>query len=594
MWNGNSRVHVFLPILNKLLTLIIHVMKRFLLLFFTLMLSVMVIWAYDVEIDGIYYNLDETNKSAEVTFGDVIYSDIIVLPSEVSYNNEKYEVTTIGVYAFRDCDKLKEVKIPISVQSIEGYAFWNSSITSITIPENVSSISSTAFQSCDYLDTIFWNVRLYKDLSSYNATPFYTVRSNIKSIYFGDQVQRIPQFLCYEMQSLTTVLFSKSISSIAYGAFKFCKSLSSLDIPNNIVKVDAEAFYGCKSLKTISIGEGVKYIGSDVFFGGTSISKVDYLGTLDQWIKINFEKNTSNPTYYSKDIYIKGELLTKVEKISTDSIKKFAFYNCKSIKNIEVGENVIYIDDAFEGCTGVDTIVWKAVNCSSSPFEKISSQIKYIFIEEGVEHIPAYLCYNMSNIKEITIPNSVISIGSSVFDNCSSLNSIIWNAKRCADFSINSFSPFYDINSQITTFAFGNEVESIPSYLCSNMSSLIEINLPQCVKNIGSYSFSSCNKLSFLTIPRNVVSIGYNAFNGCTGLKTINWEAENCIDLSSCPFSNNIEEFIFGDEVEYIPSFVCSGMGLEIITIPSNVKSIGEYAFYHCTKLEKVTISGKG
>ena len=580
----------FLPILNKLLTLIIHVMKRFLLLFFTLMLSVMVLWAYDVEIDGIYYNLDETNKSAEVTFGDVIYSDIIVLPSEVSYNNEKYEVTTIGVYAFRDCDKLKEVKIPISVQSIEGYAFWNSSITSITIPENVSSISSTTFQSCDYLDTIFWNVRLYKDLSSYNATPFYTICTNIKSIHFGENVEKVPQYLCYGMENLTSVSFPEKISSIGYGAFEGCRNLDSLYIPNSITEISSKAFYGCKSLKTISIGEGVRILGSDVFWGGTSISKVDYLGTLDQWVEINFGNNTSNPTYYSKDIYINGELLTEVENISSDSIKKYVFYNCKSIKNIEVGENIRYIDDAFEGCIGVDTIVWKAVNCSSSPFEKISSQIRYIYIEEGVEHIPEYLCYNMNNIKEINIPNSVTSIGHSAFDNCSSLNSVIWNAKNCADFAINSDSPFYDIHSQILSFTFGKEVESIPSYLCSNMSSLTEIKLPNSMKNIGSYSFSGCNKLLSLTIPSNVVSIGYNAFKGCSTLQTINWEAENCIDLSSCPFNGcyNLSEFIFANEVRYIPSYLCYGISIEKISIPDKVSSIGEYAFYYCTKLKKV------
>ncbi len=726
------------------------------------MLSVMVLWAYDVEIDGIYYNLDETNKSAEVTFGDVIYSDIIVLPSEVSYNNEKYEVTTIGVYAFRDCDKLKEVKIPISVQSIESYAFWNSSITSITIPENVSSISSTAFQSCDYLDTIFWNVRLYKDLSSYNATPFYTVRSNIKSIYFGNQVQRIPQFLCYEMQSLTTVLFSKSISSIAYGAFKFCKSLSSLEIPNNIVKVDAEAFYGCVSL-----------------------SSVNYKGNIDEWVKINFMNESATPTHYAKNLYINNELLTDVIVFDADTIKNFVFNNCIGIKSVEIGNKVTFIEpSSFEGCSGMESIKWNVIgspnnsNNSNSPFTKIKDNITSFTFNEDVAHIPDMLCYGMSNLKQIDIPDSVKSIGNKsfkdckslelieigksvvtigknafsycnklktitipnnvtnieqeafygcenlkivynhsdlniikgskncgyigyyadlvgyevsgffynrqdiiidylgdisltsvelpivtkgissgvlskfsklisitigeevvdltteVFDNCynlkeinvscdnsnytsedgvlyskekteiikypaaksdssyiipnsvtsinqnafsgcKALTSIVWNAKDCADFEhsfYNCDSPFYNIRTNITSFTFGNEVEHIPAYLCCEMSKLKEI-----------------------IIPRSVTSIGNDAFEGCSGLTSVVWNARNHETFQydfETPFYNlrsNITSFTFSDDVELIPAYLCYDMSkLTKITIPHNVTSIGKNAFYRCVNLHTV------
>ena len=104
-------------------------------------------------------------------------------------------------------------------------------------------------------------------------------------------------------------------------------------------------------------------------------------------------------------------------KITTaDSIKNYAFYNCQSIKSVEIGNSVTSIGEyAFFGCSGLTSV---------------------------------------------TIPNSVTSIGDGAFSGCSGLTSVIWNAKNYADFEYDSYdktctSPFYNIGSNITSFTFG-------------------------------------------------------------------------------------------------------------------------------------------
>ena len=81
------------------------------------------VYAYDVEIDGIYYNLDAENKTAEVTNGDDRYTGDIVIPESIEDDGVTYSVTSIGDYAFRYCTSLTSITIPNGVKSIKVCAF---------------------------------------------------------------------------------------------------------------------------------------------------------------------------------------------------------------------------------------------------------------------------------------------------------------------------------------------------------------------------------------------------------------------------------------------------------------------------------------
>ena len=100
--------------------------KRYTALMTTLILSVffsIVASAYDVEVDGIYYNLVPNGNVAEVTNGANKYEGDITIPSSIKVNDTEYSVTSVGNSAFEDCISLTLITIPNSVTSIAGYAF---------------------------------------------------------------------------------------------------------------------------------------------------------------------------------------------------------------------------------------------------------------------------------------------------------------------------------------------------------------------------------------------------------------------------------------------------------------------------------------
>ena len=127
-------------------------MKKVFVFLFSLILSVVFstsALAYDVVIDGIYYNLISEGKTAEVTSGRGKYYGEVVIPSSITVEGKEYTVTSIGKDAFWCCSGLTSVTIPNSVTSIGDGAFYQcKGLTSVTIPNSVTSIEGYAFFYC--------------------------------------------------------------------------------------------------------------------------------------------------------------------------------------------------------------------------------------------------------------------------------------------------------------------------------------------------------------------------------------------------------------------------------------------------------------
>ena len=97
--------------------------------------------AYDVKVDGIYYNLNPIGNVAEVTKGDNEYGGDITIPLSTKVNDTEYSVTSVGYSAFFYCSSLTSITIPNSVTSIRHQAFSGcSGLTSITIPNSVTKL----------------------------------------------------------------------------------------------------------------------------------------------------------------------------------------------------------------------------------------------------------------------------------------------------------------------------------------------------------------------------------------------------------------------------------------------------------------------
>ena len=124
-------------------------MKK-LFLFFSLLLGVLSAWADDVEVDGIFYNLDKENKTASVTYSsDCFYDGAVVIPETISVDGTAYSVTSLGAYCFNDCRGLTSITIPNSVTSLGEWCFYEcTGLTSITIPNSVTSLGRYCFDCC--------------------------------------------------------------------------------------------------------------------------------------------------------------------------------------------------------------------------------------------------------------------------------------------------------------------------------------------------------------------------------------------------------------------------------------------------------------
>ena len=364
----------------------------------------------------------------------------------------------------------------------------------------------------------------------------------------------------------------------------------------------------------------------------------------------------------ASNVVIPSSVNIKGIEYAVTSIGSSAFDGCTGLTSITIPEGVTSIgEETFSGCTGLTSIVWNAKNCEPTyddgyysrygAFYDICSQITDFTFGENVQSIPAYCCYDMSNLTSITIPEGVTEIGEYVFRGCTGLTSIVWNAKNCEptyDYNDgrNIYGAFYAIRSQITDFTFGENVQSIPAYCCYGMSNLTSITIPasvtsiggsafsgctgltsitipasvtsigtsafsgctgltsitipEGVTSIGEKAFSGCTGLTSITIPASVMSIGYSAFEGCTGLTSIVWNAKACADFSEssdAPFYYirfQITDFTFGENVQSVPAYCCYGMSnLTSITIPATVTSIGTDAFAGCTALDTVVWNAK-
>ena len=193
--------------------------KRFIVLMTTLVFSVIFSissFAYDVEVDGIYYNLISKGNIAEVTNGNKEYSGYITIPSSIVVNEVEYSVISIGYGSFNSCYELISVTIPNSVTNIGESTFsYCKSLTSVTIPNSVTSIGSDAFFDCS---------------------------------------------------SLTSIIIPNSVTNIGFFAFSGCSSLISIVIPNSVTVINNYAFANCSNLENIyCYAENLFYIGNDIF-----------------------------------------------------------------------------------------------------------------------------------------------------------------------------------------------------------------------------------------------------------------------------------------------------------------------------------------
>ncbi len=328
--------------------------------------------AYDIEVDGIYYDLNISNMTATVTSGDEKYAGDVVIPSSVTYNTKTLKVPTIGGYAFSGCTSLTSVTIPNSVTEIGSSVFSGcTSLTSVTIPNSVTAIKGGAFNGCTSLTSV--TIPNSVTTIEYNA---FSGCTSLTSVTIPNSVTTIGECAFYCCTSLSSVIIPNSVTKIGSSAFSGCTSLTSVIIPNSVTKIGSSAFSGCTSLTSVIIPNSVIEIGSFAFSGCTSLTSIAIPNGVTEIGGRAFSECTSLSTV------VLSENLKKIDYN--------AFEDCSQLTSISIPAHVTDIDrSAFSKCENLEKLIFEdsdqPLNISWSQYSYEASRLPPTYLYLGRE-----------------------------------------------------------------------------------------------------------------------------------------------------------------------------------------------------------------
>lgn len=386
------------------------------------------VYAYDAQIDGIYYTFSEAGATVTYQYrgnhpvpgngysGRSDYTGNIVIPETVNCNGITYKVTSISNDAFMGCSGLNSVFIPNTIMSIGSRAFalcsnltsvnipntvtsieWATfsdcnSLSSISIPNSITNIGSSAFSGCKLTDVSIPNSVTSVGSNAFYNTPWYNNQPD-GLIYVGKAAY------CYKgaMPANTNIIIKDGTESISSGAFLRCYGLTSVTIPSSVKTID-NAFNGCTGLKKVIVKD------------------------IAAWCAISFDSYNSL-LYYAHHLYSDEdtEITNLVIPNSVTKISDCAFLGCTGIQSVSIPNSVTSVGiQAFDGTTWYnnqpDGLVY--IGKVAYKYKGMMPANTRIDIKEGSVSISPGAFLDCRGLTSITIPNSVTNIGKHAFNGC--------------------------------------------------------------------------------------------------------------------------------------------------------------------------------
>ena len=410
--------------------------------------------------------------------------------------------------------------------------------------------------------------------------------------------------------TIPSTIDGKKVTSIGKKAFKHCRKLTNITIPNsvtsitipgNVTSIGSCAFWDCRSLTSINVSNNNKNYSSidGILFNKDKTEIITYPANKEG---TSYDIPNSVTSIGNGAFAYCSSLTNIIIPNSVTSVGYSAFENCDSLTSITIPDSVTSIGySTFFGCSSLKsiTIPDSVTSIGHHAFE-VCSSLTNITIPDSVTSIGIYAFHDCSSLTSITIPEGVTSIGYSAFEDCNSLTSINVsdNNKNYSSIDGVLFNKDkteiikYPAKKKETSYDIPNDVTYIGDYAFEDCSSLTNITIPNSVTRIRYNAFENCRNLTSITIPDTVTEIGSYAFYKCSSLTNItipnsvtsieNQTFFSCENLTSITIPNSITSI--GDRAFY----ECSS--LTSITIPDTVTEIGSYAFYKCSSLTNITI----
>ena len=522
-------------------------------------------------------------------------------------------VTTIPNYAFKLQPDLLKVVVPETVSSL-GYGVFagSTNIEDLTIPfipyytlENIFEGTSSQIQSNPHVPTSLRKVTI-------------TCQTEIPTAAFR---------YC---KSIEEINIPENVTSIGYYAFDGCSALlrlnSTIDgvvnIPEGVTEIKNDTFFKCLLVERINLGNAVTLIGPYAFSGCTMLTEFTIPQTVTEIGNYAFSGCISLAKINST---IDGELIIPQ---SVTSIGNSAFTALANITKIYVPESVESIGyGVFAGCTSLEdlTIPFIPYYTLENIFEGTSSQI------QSNPHVPTSLrkvtitCQTeiptaafryCKSIEEINIPENVTSIGYYAFDGCSALlrlNSTIDGVVNIPEGVTEIKNDTFYKCLLIEKVFMGDYITNIANYAFSGCSSLKQINstntgelvLPASVRSIGLYSFGGLSLITKIVIPDSVSEISYNAFSGCNGIEEVvipfvgtkigetnsDYKIFSAIFSAGSDIPKSISKVTITSQSVIPDNAFKNCKNIKTIILPSNATLAGSNCFYNCTATVSYTYS---
>ena len=349
----------------------------------------------------------DLSEAKIVEGGDYYYYDY-------DNNRNNYYYTSndvIGDKAFYYCRGLTSLTLPDGITSIGSWAFRDcSGLTSLTIPAGITSIHSLAFQYCsglkevricinDNLDTYLTKGHPYipVDYKYIDCDiKYYINDKEITSIEIPSNVTTLGDYVFQGRRGLTSLNLPAGITKIGGGAFSGCSGLTSLTLPAGITEIGYNAFAGCSGLTSLNLPAGITEIGSSAFAGCSGltsltipagITDIGYEAFLDcsGLMSLTLPAGITSIGYGAFRNCSGLTSLTLPAGIT--SIGDYAFYDCRGLTSLTLPDGVtsIYFD-AFAGCSGLTSIyvyAEKVPKIDSKAFEGFDAKKCTLYVPMG-------------------------------------------------------------------------------------------------------------------------------------------------------------------------------------------------------------------
>jgi hypothetical protein len=578
-----------------------------------------------VTLGSLKYQLDGTEA---YVYGYVGQPTDVEIPGALALSGGTYFVTRIGGSAFYNCSSLTSVEIPNSVTSIYYNAFSGcSGLRSVTIGNSVTSIGSSAFTNCSGLTS----VTIPNSVTSIDYNAFYGC-SGLTSVTIGNSVKSIGNDVFYGCSDLKYIsinsgntkydsrnncnaiidtssntlivgckntIIPNSVTSIGNNAFRGCSGLQSMTIPNSVTSIGNSAFQGCSSLTSVTIGNSVTSIGNDAFY---KCSGLNYISVNSGNTKYDSRNNCNAIIETSSNTLIVGCKNTIIPS-SVTSIGNYAFRGCSGLTSVTIPNSVTSIgSSAFEGCSSLANIISEI----TSPFAFGSNAFKNISVCTLTVPANTKEQYISAGWTTKVFEGGIIDLSEPEIIYLGTGNS--FTAKTIEGVDVRFMVTDTSQRTVQVGVALANEywqtskvaIDSSTSGSVTIPEKVVYGGIEYLVTYIANAAFMNCSKLTNITIPESVTHIGHAAFDHCSGLTSIyipnsvtsfddGYVFVDCINLLSVRLSGNMK---------VLPNDTftrCSS--LTTITIPDGVANLGigvvgdsGDAFWNCSALTSVII----